>query len=67
MKNVRVEKVVLVGISDAWIDKKAVEVQAGGKTWEAEVITTKGVDGKANFAVVRDPRTPITKDWTIKF
>ncbi|KAI5780831.1 glycosyl hydrolases family 31-domain-containing protein [Geopyxis carbonaria] len=67
MKSVRVERVILVGVSDEWLNKATVEVTVGGKTFETSITVTKGHDGKANVAVVRDPKAPITEDWTIKF
>jgi alpha 1,3-glucosidase len=67
MKDVRVEKVLLVGVSDGWLDKKTAKVTVGDKTWEVEVSVTKGQAGKANVAVVRDPKAPIIQDWRIEF
>jgi alpha 1,3-glucosidase len=67
MKDVRVEKVVLVGVDDAWLDKESAKVTVGDKTWDVEVSVTKGQAGKANVAVVRDPKAPITRDWSIEF
>lgn len=67
MKNVRVEKVILIGVSNEWLNKKTVEVTVGSKTFEVDISTTQGHDEKANVAVVRDPKAPITDDWIIKF
>ena len=67
MKGVRVEKVMIIGVSDEWLEKKTVAVEVDGKAWEADITVTKGKEGKANVATVRDPRVPITQDWKIGF
>lgn len=67
MSDLRVEKVIVVGVSDDWVAKKTVEVKQGDKTWEADITVTKGPKGKANSAVVRDPQVKIQADWTITF
>jgi alpha 1,3-glucosidase len=57
---------VFAGVSDKWVDKKKVVVKTEHKKWEADVVFTKGHDGKANVAVIRDPKVPITQNWTIE-
>ncbi|CAZ81178.1 unnamed protein product [Tuber melanosporum] len=67
MRSVRVERIVIVGIGKEWAAKKVVEVKQGSKTWKAKIVYTEGKDGKANTAVVRDPKVSITKDWSVNF
>jgi alpha 1,3-glucosidase len=67
MKDVRVEKVVIVGVSDEWLEKQTAKVEVDGETWEVDITVTKSKDGKVNVATVRDPRVPITQDWKIAF
>ena len=67
MKSVRVERIVVVGVGKEWAKKKEVEVKQGSKTWKAKVIYTEGKGGKADTAVVRDPKARITKDWSVSF
>lgn len=69
MANVRVESVILVNAPKSWKDKSSVLVVGEGSksgssaslSWHAEV------DGKASWAVVRDPGVAIGKDWRIDF
>ena len=73
MEKVRVEKVVVVGAPDAWKSKAEVEVSEdqGGKS----VAGSKKValeyherdEGKAAWAVVRDPGVQIGSGWRIAF
>lgn len=67
MRDVRVERVILVGVTDEWKDKKTVEVKQGSKTWDAEVKFVEGKEGRASHVIVRNPRVAIVKDWTINF
>jgi alpha 1,3-glucosidase len=67
MKDIRVEKVMIVGISDEWLEKRTAKVEVDGETWEADITVKKSKDGKVNMAIVRDPRVPITQDWKIAF
>lgn len=72
MAKVRVEKVIIVGAPEAWEGKTAVYVSEEGakesqRRRKVDLTFTKGVDGKASFAVVRDPRVSVTKGWKIDF
>lgn len=67
MKDVRVERVIVIGVTDEWKAKTKVAVKQGSKSWDAK-ITVHGAVGKAAaYAVVRDPKVAITKDWSIDF
>ena len=71
MENVRVEKVIVVGVPDSWKGKTSVgvgeegEMSSGKKT--AAVTFHQGEKGKANCAVVRDPGIGVGKGWKIEF
>lgn len=68
MKNVSVDKVVIVGAPATWANKKEVTVTgADGKTWTALVDYTPGSKTKAAFAVVRRVGAPIGEDWSVSF
>lgn len=67
MSKVRIEKIIIVGAPSDWADKKTVTLETNGNTSEAEVIFTPGASGKASVAIIRDPKAPITADWTISF
>jgi alpha 1,3-glucosidase len=68
MKDVRVEKVVLVGVSDEWIGKREVEVvEEGGETRKVAVQVNAKEDGKAAWAVVRNPGVRVGEGWKINF
>lgn len=69
MENVRVERVIVVNAPKNWEGKSSVSVvEEGSKSghsvsmsWQAEV------EGKAAWAVVRDPGVAIGKNWKIDF
>lgn len=42
-------------------------VHVGEEKWEAQVEGVKGVKGKPNVVVVRDPKLPIARDWVVRF
>jgi alpha 1,3-glucosidase len=71
MENVRVEKVIFVGVPESWKGKTSVvvgeegETGSGGKT--APVTFHQGEKGNANWAVVRDPGVGVGKGWKIEF
>lgn len=67
MRDVRVERVIVVGVGEEWKGKKTVSVKQGSKTWKTEVVVHEGVEGRAAYAVVRDPKVRIAKDWSIDF
>ncbi|KAI9760530.1 MAG: nucleoside diphosphate kinase [Chaenotheca gracillima] len=70
IKDVRVEKVILVGVPDSWREKTGVSVSEDGdkkksRTAKLEYHTAEA--GKAAWAVVRDPAVGIGREWTIDF
>jgi alpha 1,3-glucosidase len=66
---VRVEKVVVVGAPAGWKGKDVVEVGSDGSTGTRSVPMEwhAGEDGKAAWAVVRDPAVSVAGGWTISF
>ena len=72
MEKVRVEKVVIVGVPESWNGKVEVEVSEdqGGKSAGSKRVSVEfhGRDeGKAAWAVVRDPGVQIGAGWKIVF
>lgn len=73
MEGVRVEKVIVVGAPDSWKGKRQVEVseQRGGKSSAAARKVALDFherdDGKAAWAVVRDPGVQVGAGWKIAF
>ncbi|KAL1865590.1 hypothetical protein VTK73DRAFT_5181 [Phialemonium thermophilum] len=67
MRQVVVDKVVLVGAPAAWAGKKEVTVESEGKTWTAPLVFTAGEKGRAGFAIVRKLGARIGADWKVTF
>lgn len=67
MKDVRVEKIIINGVGDDWVGKKEAKITVGSGAWDVEITVTKGWNGMANVAVIRDPRAPIAQNWSIQF
>ena len=68
LKNVGVEKIILVGFPGEWSEKKMVKVQEQrGKESTAEMIVHRAEGGKASWAVVKKPKVTIGSDWKIDF
>ncbi|KAI9707682.1 MAG: hypothetical protein M1836_000644 [Candelina mexicana] len=68
MGKVRVGKVIVVGAPSQWAGKKEVKVlEDGGKPGTAELTYHAAHDGKAAWAVVRDPKVAIGVGWRIEF
>jgi alpha 1,3-glucosidase len=63
MKNVGVERVIVVGAPKEWAGKSS--VKAGGKDAALEFHAEEG--GKAAWAVVRSPKVAVGEDWKIEF
>ena len=63
MKNVVVEKIIIVGAPGAWKDKTSVTV---GKS-NAKIEWHSGEVDKAPWAVVKKPQVAIGEDWKIEF
>lgn len=68
MKNVAVDKIIIVGAPASWASKKEVTITgADGKTWTAQLDYSAPSQGKAGFAVVRKVSGAIGDDWSISF
>ncbi|KAF1981374.1 glycoside hydrolase family 31 protein [Aulographum hederae CBS 113979] len=72
MKDVRVEKVIVVGAPKEWKDKSSVVVSEEGakesqRKREVPFVWHEGAKGQADWAVVRDPKVEIGKGWRIDF
>ena len=72
LKNVRVEKVVLIGVPSSWREKNSVQVieesPNGSKVKKVmEMAWYPATGGKAAYAVVRDPGVAVGGDWFIDF
>lgn len=68
MKNVAVDKIIIVGAPARWASKKEVTITgADGKTWTAQLDYSAPSQGKAGFAVVRKVSGAIGDDWLISF
>ena len=63
MKNVGVERVLVVGAPKSWEGKSS--VKAGGKDTALEFHGEEA--GKAAWAVVKSPKVAIGEDWKIEF
>ncbi|KAF2743555.1 glycoside hydrolase family 31 protein [Sporormia fimetaria CBS 119925] len=72
MDKVRVEKIIVVNAPKAWKTKKEVVVMEEGKKESARKKTAEleffeGEKGKADWAVVRNPKVGIGRGWRIDF
>lgn len=72
IKDLRVEKIVIVAAPESWQGKQEVEVaeEKSGSSGPARKVGMRYVQnssGKANWAVVRDPGVRIGEGWKIKF
>lgn len=72
MENVRVEKIIIVGAPAAWKGKTEVEVseEQSAKSASARKVGLdfhEREDGKAAWAVVRDPAVVVGSGWKISF
>ncbi|KAL7269929.1 glucosidase II [Rhizina undulata] len=65
IKEVRVEKVIIVGVGEAWIGREKVVAKQGEKRWDVEV-KVEEKEG-TRVATLRDPAVKIGADWTIGF
>jgi hypothetical protein len=66
MHNIRVERIIVVGVPNNFAGK-TVKVRQAGKEWDAGVIRTKSNSAKASSLVIRDPKVCIGEDWEIHF
>jgi alpha 1,3-glucosidase len=72
MEKVRVERLVVVGAPKEWKKLGSVRVSEEGdkdsKQSESAMLKYhEGLKGKADYAVVRDPKVAIGKGWRIEF
>ena len=70
MKDVRVERIIVVNAPGSWEGQHSVRVvEEGAKSGSTSVPLSwhAGGDGKAAWAVVRDPGVRIARDWRIIF
>ena len=77
MKSVRVEKVIVINAPKEWEGRKEVRVHDKGnlavglkaedKPRTVDMRWFQGQDGRADWAVVRDPGVGIGRSWTIEF
>lgn len=65
MKEVSVDKIILVGAPSNW-NQKEVQVESEGQTWTAKVQYHAAKDGRAPFATVGRLGARIGDDWSIK-
>ena len=67
MKDVVVERIIVVNAPKSWEGRKEVLVREGGKVRMVLVDSFKGEDGGADWAVVRNPKLRVGEDWSVKF
>jgi mannosyl-oligosaccharide alpha-1,3-glucosidase len=67
MKKVWVEKVIVVGAPASWASKTTVNATEGSSTYKVKIEFYAAQNGKAAWAVVRNPRVSIGTDWNIDF
>ncbi|KAL8711448.1 MAG: hypothetical protein Q9220_004106 [cf. Caloplaca sp. 1 TL-2023] len=67
MKDVRVEKIIIIGAPAGWEGKQEVLVKEDGQG-ERKVgfLWKKGEGGKASWAVVRDPGVGVGRGWKVE-
>jgi alpha 1,3-glucosidase len=65
MKDVSVDKIIIVGAPSSW-NTKEVEVKAEGGSWKAKVQYHAAEKGRAAYAVVGRVGASIGQDWTIE-
>ncbi|XWW92845.1 hypothetical protein V2A60_000772 [Cordyceps javanica] len=62
---VHVDKIIIVGATDAW-NRKEVEIESEGKTWTVQVNYRPATKGQAAYAVVGRVGAKVGSDWSIK-
>ena len=67
IKDVVVERVIIINAPQAWEGKKQVDVEEGGRNRKVDVDFVAGKDGAAAWIVVKNPRVKIGEDWSIRF
>lgn len=76
MKDVRIERIILVGAPSEWSSKDQVKIfeeheaeakGSSGNEWKANVQYHPAKDGKATWTVIRDPGVRVGREWKIDF
>ncbi|KAI4237603.1 MAG: hypothetical protein L6R40_005894 [Gallowayella cf. fulva] len=68
MKDVKVEKIIIVGVPKAWAARTEVVVHEDGEKERRVAFLYKGPEkGRAGWAIVRDPGVHVGKGWRIEF
>jgi alpha 1,3-glucosidase len=68
MKNVRVERIILIGLPSEWAGKKKVKVSEGrGKPWTVPIDVHPQEGVKASWATIKNPKVAIWSDWNVDF
>lgn len=67
MREVFVDKAIIVGAPSSWANKKEVSVESEGKTWTSPIDYTPANGHRAAYAVVRRVGARIGADWTVSF
>lgn len=66
MEGVRVEKIVIVNAPTSWEGRESVTVKEDGRADRKVQLKVWGAkDGKARWAVIRDPGVGIGRDWSL--
>ena len=66
MSKVRAEKVIVIGAPVQWTNKHII-VEQDSKSFESKLQFHAATREKAAWAVVRDPKVTVTRDWNINF
>lgn len=67
VKDVVVERVIIVNANKGWEGKRQVDVEEGGKGRKVDVEFVGEKDGAAAWVVVKNARVRIGEDWSIRF
>ena len=62
MQDIRIERIVMVGVPKNFLGE-TVKVTQGGKQWDTTVLPSN----KPNTFIIRDPKVRIGEDWVIQF
>ena len=70
MENVRIEKIIIVGVPRSWKEgkevAKVVNEEGGSKDREVEVQWFEGEEKGGDWIVVRDPGVGVGKGWEVR-
>ena len=67
MKDVRIERVVVVNAPKSWLGRDEVVITELGKDRTAVATFFAGKDGAADWAVVKRPHVGVGNDWVLRF